>query len=75
MPDGVANARWVTLICWAGACLSLLDWLSIEICKIPEISHRLVYSTQHIILRLSLVILAVEINLTFIFEGVPEVSL
>jgi len=72
MPNRVTDARWVALVCWACTAFALLDWLALEVCEVPEVSHWLIDTTQDVILCLTLVIHATERFLTFIGEGVPE---
>mmetsp|Transcript_66355 Transcript_66355/g.128313 ORF Transcript_66355/g.128313 Transcript_66355/m.128313 type:complete len:433 (+) Transcript_66355:157-1455(+) len=75
MPNGVTNAGGITLVSWALPTFALLDWLAVEGREVPEISHRLVDTTQEIILDLALVMHTIEGSLPHIFESVPESTL
>jgi len=72
MPDGVADTRRVALVCWSGTRLALLDGLTIEIREIPKVGHWLVHTTHKVILDLTLVMHAIEVNFALVSEGVPE---
>merc|ERR550514_1658301 len=75
VPDRVSNARGISLVCWSGSSLTLLNWLSIQISEVPEFPHGLVHSCQFVVLRLTLVIDTIEVALVNVRESVPESTL
>merc|ERR1712096_538124 len=72
MPNGVADALWVALVCWALTTFTLLDRLAPGVCEGPEGGYWLIDATQKVILGLTLVMHTTEGFLAFIGEGVPE---
>merc|ERR1712070_888318 len=75
VPDGVSNARWISLVGWSGSSLTLLNWLSIQIGEVPEFPHGLVHSRQFVVLCLSLIVDTIEVTLVNVRQSVPESTL
>merc|ERR550514_2569657 len=75
MPDGVSNARWISLVSWSGSSLTLLNWLSIQISEVPKLPHRLIHSRQFVVLCLSLIVDTIEVALVNVLQSVVEITL
>jgi len=75
MPNGVADAGRIALVCWALATFTLLNWLAIWGREVPEISDWLIDIAQKIILDRALVVNATESASAHVLEGVPKSAL
>jgi len=75
MPNGVADAGRVALVCWALATFTLLNWLAIRRCEVPEVGHRLVDAAHKVIVDCTLVVNAAESMGAHTLERVPKSAL